>query len=85
MWQNDRKEKAVLGGITMDKLTKITETIKELEHIERIILGEKNENTVKTAISLLSDYAKWYDYKTPQRELYELKERERKEYGNISL
>ena len=76
MWQNDRKEKAVLGGITMDKLTKIKETIKELEHIERIILGEKNENTVKTAISLLSDYAKWYDYRTPQRELYELIEKE---------
>ena len=69
----------------MDKLIKITETIKELEHIERIILGEKNENTVKTAISLLSDYAKWYDYRTPQRELYELKEKERKEYDSISL
>ena len=85
MWQNGGKEKAVFGGIIMDKLIKITETIKELEHIERIILGEKNENTVKTAISLLSDYAKWYDYRTPQRELYELKEKERKEYDSISL
>lgn len=69
----------------MDKLTEIKEIIERLEHIESILLWEDDVATVKTAISLLSDYAKWYDYKTPQRELYELIEKERKEYGNISL
>lgn len=80
----------------MDKLTKIKETIEGLEHIEgvllwwlehieSVLLSKDDVDIVKTAISLLSDYAKWYDYRTPQRELYELKEKEKKEYGNISL
>lgn len=60
----------------MDKLTEIKEIIERLEHIESILLWEDDVATVKTAILLLSNYAKEYDYRTPPRELYELKEKE---------
>ena len=59
----------------MDKVEKIKNTIKDLEHIETTLLSEDDIKTVKIAILLLSDYAKWYDYRTPQRELYELIEK----------
>lgn len=74
----------------MDKLIIIKNTIERLKHIEtaedeKVVLWKEDIEAVKRAISLLSDYAKWYDYSTPQRELYELKEKEKKEYGSLSL
>jgi hypothetical protein len=72
----------------MDNHTKIKDTMERLKKVERflkIVLRKDDAEAVKRAILLLSEYAKWYDYRTPQRELYELKEKEKKEYGNISL
>ena len=74
----------------MDKLIIIKHTIERLKHIEtvedeKVVLWKEDIEAVKRAISLLSDYAKWYDIGIPQKELYELVEKENKEYGNISL
>ena len=73
----------------MDKLIIVKNTIERLKHIEtaedeKVVLWKEDIEAVKRAISLLSDYAKWYDIGTPHNELYKLVEKEHKEYDNIS-